>query len=368
MKLQITKENLIKALGAVSRVVGNRSTLPVLANVLLHVKSNKLFFSATNLEIGISYVSGVKAEEEGRLTVPAKLFLEYISTLPEGVISLESVKNNLKITTSKNESTINGISADEFPSIPTISKGIEVVLDANEFKKALSQVVLVASYDDSRPVLGGVYIYQEEDDLMIVATDSYRLAEKSIKPIRIEDKSQELKFIIPSRSAQEIIKSIDDETKEVKILLDDSQAVFTIGSVEIVSRLIDGKFPDYRQLIPSNSETVIRVNGKSLLSITKTASLFARESGGSVNISADPKTNLLKIASTTSQVGVSSSETKAEINGEEINISLNSRYILDALSVISSQEVVLNITGKVTPCLIKPDDGSYLHLIMPLRS
>ena len=370
MKLQITQENLVKALSVVSRVVGNRATLPVLANILLTTKLGKLYFSATNLEIGITYVSGVNSKEEGKITIPAKLFLDYVSTLPSGTVELETENNSLKITTTNNKSTINGIAAEEFPSIPTITKGSSINLDAQELKLALSQVVLAASLDDSRPVLGGVYFYQEDEKLVLVATDSYRLAEKKISLVKSDDQEQKsAQLIIPARTAQEVLRAIEEETKQVNLVYDSSQVVFKIDTIEIVSRLIDGSFPDYRQLIPEGAQTTIKIETKAFTSITKTASLFARESGGSIIISAHPKTNTLDVSSTASQTGSAASEIQAEIKGEEASISVNSRYILDALSVANSEAINFTITGKVTPCLMRPvGSDDYLHLIMPLRS
>jgi DNA polymerase-3 subunit beta len=370
MKVQITQENLHRALSTVSRVVGNRTTLPILANVLLHAKLNKLYFSATNLEIGITYLSGVKTKEEGKITIPAKLFLEYISTLPSGTVDLEVEKNSLKITTNHNQSTINGMDAEEFPSIPVITQGSTITLGAQELKTALSQVVLVASSDDSRPVLGGVYIYQKDDELVVVATDSYRLAEKIIKPVNINNKKQEpVRIVIPARSAQEVLRSIEEDTQEVTLVYDGSQAIFKIDTIEIVSRLIDGAFPDYQQLIPTDAQTVVTIDTKAFTSIAKTAGLFARESGGSVTITARSKNNTLSINSTASQIGTAASEAEAKVEGEETSVSVNSRYILDALGVINSETTTFSITGKVTPCLLRPaGSSSYLHLIMPLRS
>ncbi len=361
MKLSITQENFNKALAAVSRIIGNRSTLPVLANVLLQTKDNRVRLSATNLETGINRWIGAKIEEDGAITVPAKLLNEYVNNLPAGNISLSVEKNTLHIECGGFTSKINGISSDEFPSIPEVKGDVQFKIPAKTLKEALNQVVHITSTDDSRPVLTGVYLHTRDGVLYAVATDSYRLAEK-----RVMELDEECSVIIPGRTVSELLRLLGDD-QEAEVRIDDNQISFNFEDTELVSRVIDGEFPDYRQLIPEEVPTTARVNTGELQDITKAASLFARETTGSVTVKTER--DELSMRSVASQVGENTSEISAEVSGESMEVSLNGRYISDALNVIQSDQVEVGLTGKVNPCIIRPvDDDSYLHIVMPLRS
>lgn len=361
MKLSITQENLNKGLSAVSRIIGNRNTLPVIANVLLQTKDNRIQLSATNLEMGITRWIGGKVEDTGSITVPAKLFSEYIHNLPSGNVSLATEENTLHIECGGFTSKINGISAEEFPSIPTVEGDVQFTISSRVLKDGLQQVVHVASADDSRPVLSGIYFYTKDSVLYGVATDSYRLAEKRITPI-----DSECAVIIPARTISELLRLLGDD-HEVTVKIDTNQISFQFDDTELVSRLIDGEFPDYRQLIPDEVPTTARVKTAELQDVTKAASLFARETTGSVTIHIERDT--LSMRSIASQVGENTSEISADVTGEGMEVSLNGKYITDALGAIHTDQVDIGLTGKVNPCIIQPvDDDSYLHIIMPLRS
>jgi DNA polymerase-3 subunit beta len=361
MKLSITQENLNHGLSTVSRIIGNRNTLPVLANVLLQTKDNRIQLSATNLEMGITHWIGGKVEEDGAVTIPAKLFSEYVHNLPAGNVSLTKEKDTVHIDSNGFSSKINGISAEEFPSIPSVSGNVEFQVAAKTLKNALSQVVHVTSGDDSRPVLTGVYLHARDGMLYAVATDSYRLAEKQIM-----ETDTECNVVVPARTVTEVLRLLGD-SEDVTVKIDDNQISFGFNETELVSRIIDGEFPDYRQLIPQEVPTTARVNTGELQDITKAATLFARETTGSVTVKI--ARDSLYMESVASQVGENSSEISGEVSGEDMEVALNGKYIADALSVIDTDQVDISLTGKVNPCLIQPvDDDSYLHIVMPLRS
>ena len=365
MNVSLTQENLAKALQTVGRIVGNRSTLPVLANVLIKTESNRLKLSTTNLEMGITYWVGAKVDDEGSLTVPARLLGEYTSSLPSGNVNLHQEAMSLRIKAERYSSSINGIDAEEFPTIPTIDKEPALSIPASEFKQAMSQVVLVASSDDARPVLNGVYMYIDDGSLVMAATDSYRLAEKKLA-VKTD---QELKVIVPARTIQELLRMIGDTDANIDIILDEDQICFRFGDVELVSRLIDGQFPNYQQLIPKDIQTSFTIDTSEFGSIAKVASLFSKENAGSVTLSVDSANELMSLRSIASQVGENTSQAKVVVDGDDAEVSLNGRYISDALGVIKTQQVQFSITGKVNPCLLKPiDSEDYLHIIMPLRS
>lgn len=363
MKLQVTQENLAKALGTVSRVASGKNTLPILSNVMIKTIGTRLSIAATNLEIAITQLIGSKVSEEGSITVPARLMQDFVSSLPPGVINLKLEDHKLHIQTDEYESTINGISSEEFPVMPSISKKDVWTLPAKSLKSALTQVIVAAGSDEARPALTGVYMYTNEGMLYLVATDSYRLAEKAlVKNTKAVD------LLVPASAMQELLRVMSDYDEEIEISHDEHQVQFKVGDIELVTRLLEGKYPDYKKLIPNKFKTTITVSRAELLNITKVTSLFARESAGSVIITADPKTKHVHMNSVASQVGENKASAPAKVVGEG-DITLNSRYLLDALNVASSDEVTFGFNGKLEPSVLK-EKGSddYLHVIMPLKS
>lgn len=362
MKLQVTQENLSKALNTVARIANNRGTLPVLANVLLKTTGNRLSISATNLDVAITRFIGSKVSEEGAVTVPARLMHDFISSLPSEIINLELEDNKLHISADKYKSTINCIAADEFPSMPEIKKGQNITLPADTLKAGLQEVLVAASTDEARPVLTSVFLHNHKDKITIVSTDSYRLAEKSLL-----NSKKEISLLIPANALSEMLKIIEGED-DVDITYDDQQVVFKTNDVELVARLIEGKYPDYRKLIPKEFKVVSKMEKSELTNIVKIASLFARESAGSITINVDEKQQQVSIKSIASQLGENTSVAEGKIKGGG-EITLNSRYLLDALNVIQGETVEFCFNGKLDPAVIKsPDDPDYLHIIMPLKS
>jgi DNA polymerase-3 subunit beta len=363
MKLQVTQENLNKALSTVSRVATNRGTLPVLANVLIKTTDNRLSVSATNLDIAITQFVGSKINEEGAITVPARLFQDFVNSLPSGVIDLKLDDFKLKIKAESYASTINGISAEDFPVMPAISQDNTWKLPAKTFKEALQQVVVAASNDDARPVLTGVFLHSHENKLYMVATDSYRLAEK-----QLGDTSDDTSLLVPANAMQDLLRIVSDSDEDVVVYHDDQQVQFRVGEVELVTRLIDGNYPDYRKLIPAKFANTARLERQELANIAKVASLFARESAGSIVASVDEKDSKLHVRSVASQLGDNTSSATAKVTGED-SITLNSRYLMDSLSVLHGKEVEFCFNGKLEPVLIRdPANPDYLHVIMPLKS
>lgn len=363
MKLKVTQENLSKALGYVAKVANTRGTLPVLANVLLKVEDNQLKLAATNLDIAISSHVGAQVQKEGGLTVPARLFQDLVSSLPSGVIELEQEENRLHIQTDHYKSVINGVSADEFPVMPAIDKGMSLHISGSVLKEGLQQVVFAASNDENRPVLTGVLFQTIENSLYIAATDSYRLAER-----RLMESKQETKLLVPASALHDVLRIISDQTEDVEMVCDEQQVLFRIGEVELVARLIDGNYPDYRKLIPDVFSTTATMPRPEFINVTKVTSLFARESAGSIVLSVDDAAESMWLRAVASQLGENNAtvSVKAEGSGE---ITLNSRYLLEALQAMNGKRVRIGFNGKVEAVLLSdPDDDDYKHLIMPLKS
>jgi len=366
MELTVTQENLNRALSAVGRVASTKTQLPILSNILLRTDGNRLLVAATNLEIASTQYIGAKVSKPGAITIPARLMSEFISSLPKESIELKVVNDNLHIKSGTYTSIINGFIADDFPELPTINEksSIQYSIKIEDFKQAVSQTIITTSNDSTRPVLTGVYWNSHEGQLYLAATDGYRLSERRL----VETKS-EVSAIIPTQTLSEVLRNITDESNEIDILFDETQVRFRINDAEIISRLIDGNFPNYRQLIPTSSETTITINKVDFIRVTKIAGLFARESGGSVTLTADKEKSSLAVHSIASQFGENNSEASAKVTADG-QITLNSRYLSEALSVVEGDEVEFSFSGKIAPCILRSTkpDTNYYHIIMPLKS
>ena len=363
MKLQVTQEHLNQALASVSRVANSRNTLPILANVLIKTIDNRLSLSATNLDIAIVHYIGAKINEAGAITVPARLMQDFVNSLPSGVIELELTDTKLKVKTDQYDSVINGIVADDFPVMPTINESSSWTIPAQELKKGLQQVVFAASNDETRQVLTGIYIHNNNGKLFIAATDSYRLAEKEIG-----NSKDKVSILVPATAMQDLLRILGDFEGEVTVNHDGQQVLFRVGDIELTARLVEGQYPDYQKLIPSDFTSSITLKRSDIVNVTKVSSLFARESAGSVTIELDDKTSTLNIRSVASQIGENTAKAEGKVNGSG-SITLNSRYLLDALQVLSGEEVFFGFNGKLEPTILKdPKDNSYRHIIMPLKS
>lgn len=367
MELTVTQENLSKALNAVGRVASSKTQLPILSNLLLRTDGNRLLVAATNLEIAITEYIGAKIVKPGAITIPARLISEFISSLPNDTIEFKVVKDNLHIKSGSYKSIINGVIADEFPELPTISEdsSVQYNISVHEFKQAVSQTVIATSNDMARPVLTGVYWHSVDGVLYLAGTDGYRLAERKL----VKTKSS-VAAIIPSSTLQEVLRILNDDSEDVDILFDDIQVRFRIDNTEIISKLIDGNYPDYRQLIPAKTTNSAIVNRTDFARTTKISGLFARESGGSLTVSI--KDDVVSIHSVASELGENTSEVKAKTSGEG-STTLNSRYLIEALNAIDGDDVYFGFDGKLSPALLyssKKDskDIDYYHIVMPLKS
>jgi DNA polymerase-3 subunit beta len=258
---------------------------------------------------------------------------------------------------------INGVSAEEFPVMPAIEGGKKWTIDGPTLKKSLQQVTMAASNDEARPVLTGVLLHTQDGKLYMAATDSYRLAEKEIA-----NNNEEVEMLVPVSAMQDLLRIVGDFEGAVEVTSDDQQVLFRVGDVELVTRLIEGKYPDYRKLIPGSFGTTATLKRSDLLNVTKVSSLFARESAGSITINVDEATQSLSIRSVASQLGENTATAEAKVTGTGV-ITLNSRYLLDALQALSGDEVLFAFNGKLEPTVIRdPKNDDYTHIVMPLKS
>ena len=367
MKIKVDQNVLRKALGAVSRVAaGSKTTLPILNNVLIKSVKNKVTFTTTNLDMAVVYYLPVSEAEDGDITIPARLLADFVSNLPKGQVQIDLKNTKMTVSLDKYKSTFNGALAEDFPELPEIDekKAVKFKIGAEEFKTYISEVMVASSNDLTRPALTGVYFNVFENDLYIAATDGYRLVmRKFIKKVK-----SEVSAIIPSTSLAEVLRSLDDNVDEIELLFDESQVKFRLGEIEITSKIIEGSFPDYRQLIPKDTDVRMDLDKGELLRVVKLAALFAREVGGSIMCEAKKEENIFTVAAIANEFGENVSEIKTEVNGDG-KITLNSRYVLDALNTIEQDKIEFGFSGKLNPVVIKNQKSEdYVHIIMPLKS
>lgn len=368
MEIEVSQDKLAKALNIVSKVaMGAKATLPVLSSVLIKANNKKVSLTTTNLDMAIvDYVPVIKSSD-GVVAVPARLLAEFVSNLPRGEqVKIKVDDNKIKVVSGKYSSVINTIDTDEFPELPGIDEEKAVIfkVNADQFASSVSEVVVAASGDTTRPVLTGVYFNTDGNALYIASTDGYRLAEKKI----IGKVKSEVKAIVPTSSLQEVIRAISDDVDEVEILFDESQVRFRVGEIEITSKLIDGIYPNYRQLIPKDNDIEVILDLQEISRITKIASIFARESSRAIVCEARKNDKTFAVASIANEVGENESEVEAEVSNDG-KIKLDSRYLMDALNVFKDNKISFSFSNNTNPVMLRGEKNhDYTHIIMPLNN
>jgi DNA polymerase III subunit beta len=367
MRLFCTQRDLDYALNIVDKAINTNNTLPVLNNILIKAEGKKLYFSATNLEIAINCSIDADVRGEGAITVPSKLITNYVALLNDEKVELSMTEGvSLSLNSTSSSTKIKCISADEFPLIPKVEKKQSFKVKNEEFINSIEETVFAASLNTSRPVLSGVLLTGDDTCLKLVATDSYRLAEKTVK---ISGKlNDEVNCIIPAKTMMELSKILGkSNSKETTVNISNNQILFETDGVELISRLIEGKFPDYKKIIPKEGKTKIEVSVEDLSIVLKRVNLFARENNNSVKLSFTNDGKLI-IASDETKVGEEKAEVLIKINGENNKIALNVQYLLDVLTYINSDRVKITVNDKTSPAVIKPlNSEDYIYIIMPLK-
>ena len=377
MQLSCLQENLSRGLSIVQRAVATRTTLPITQNVLMATDNSRLKLSATNLEIAISTWVGAQVEEEGALTVPARLLTEFVNSLPAARIDVTSSAQplSLGLNCARFEANINGQDAEDFPPIPTVDEGAVGRIDAAVMRDAINRVAFAAATDDSRPVLTGIKVEMSGDSFTFAAADGFRLAVydgKLSAPI-----SEEISFTVPARALIEVGRLISAQSDPVEFTVtpQKSQALFRLENVELVSQLVQGTFPNYRQLIPEAYDTRVVVAHESFTQATRAASTFARDGSGIVRLNMTGGENgsddgKLAVSSRAEELGENVGEIDARIEGEDAKIAFNSRFLSDVLDVLGDDEVALETTTPSSPGVIRPaadsEGYSYTHVVMPM--
>lgn len=367
MKIELKQETLNRALSLVSRVAGGgRNSLPILSNVLIKAENNQVSLTTTNLDVAIVDFVPVVNAEDGEITVPARLISEFVSNLPRGeMITLETDDIKVKISAGKYSSTINGTSAEDYPELPELSdeNAVKFVINVTDFKLALQETLVAASRDTTRPSLTGVYFNTNSGILYTAASDGYRLACRKL----VKEVESEINAIVPASSLQEVLHSISEETEEIELIFDDSQVRFRLGEIEITSKLIDGTFPDYLNVIPQNIISEVSVDRAELMRTVKMAAVFA-ESGSNRAISCgvSAEKQALSISSIANEMGENESEIETAVEADS-DVKIDARFLMDAINVMEDKEVRLCFAGPSTALTLKnPKNDDYIHLVMPL--
>ena len=381
MKFSCTQENLHQGLSVVSHIANKNINLPVLGNVLIKSDDKMLRFMTTNLEIAVSCTVRGKMEESGEFTVPSKLFSDYVSLLPKERVDVEQVDDTIVVSCGTYQTRLNGISSSEFPLIPSIERNRKFSVRVSDLRRSIGQVLFAVAPNESRPEISGVlfrFVPREDGmELVLAATDSYRLAEKMV-PVHREgstDIDEPVSVIVPSRTVAEltrilsIFKDAIGDAEYLEIFIADNQVLFAYGSVEIVSRTIEGKYPDYRQLVPDRFETEVSVPKEDMIRAVKTTSLFTKSGLNDVHLNFNPETPI-RISATNSQTGEHNAEIDGSVQGRENDITVNYRYLLDGMNNIESDRVDVQLIDGTSPCLLRPSGEGpkdYLYIVMPIR-
>lgn len=362
MKFYCEKDIIQNAINTVQKATSAKTTYPILECILINAKDNTLKFTATDLDFGIETYINANVAEEGSIVVKSSLFGEIIRKLPNDTVMVETNGNNIIIKCQKSEFTLVGNNYEEFPKLPTINENSMYEISQDVLKNMIRQTIFATAQDETRPVLTGVLFEAKDGKLSFVALDGYRLALKSCE---IGSKNN-ISAVIPGKTLNEISKILETSDEKVKITFTPNHILFNLENTKIISRLLDGEFINYRQIIPDEYNLRVKVKTNELLDSIERASLLAREG----------KTNLIKfnildkqiIVTSNSQMGKVNEEVEIELEGQGIRIAFNSKYFIDVLRIIDSEEIYLEFSTSVSPCLVKKvDSNDYIYLVLPVR-
>ena len=375
MKTQILKESLKQAVVVVEKATAKNPTLPALGAIALVARGNSLELSATDLEMGIRYALLAKTEKEGGTAVPAHLFSQLVAVLPEREINLSLEGGELRIQSKEQETNLKTLSLDDFPIIPSLKGGEEAVeIEAKVFCAGLGSVVSIPGQNQTRPEISGVLVSIQKEGIRFVATDSFRLAEKNVSFPKAQH--IEASFILPQKTARELVAIFADLPGRIKLYVSSAQALFDYSqkeeagqpSLQVVSRLIEGEYPHYQDIIPQDFTTKVRVLKQELISRIKAAAVFSGKMQDT-KLAVDPKKKGLEISAESSDAGRHSSFLSADVAGQHLEISFNWRFLLDGLSNIKGEEVEIGFGGEDAPVVMRPlGKEQYLYVVMPVKA
>ena len=370
MKFTCLREDLLKNLSIVVKTIPLKHSFPILTNVLLVAKDGRLKISGTNLSTAISTYIGVTIDEEGSITVPAKQLLEFVTHLSSETITFTLSKGILTLKSGKTKSTFNGINAEDYPELQEepSKDDISLSISAKDFYKGVTRVAFSVAADESRPVFSGIYLNYEDGDLTLVGSDGFRLTEVILTDV--SDGKHNFSLVLPAKTVTEISKIFNKCEDPLEIFVNNTNnlCLFKCDDVTISSRLIEGSYPDYKKIIPMDPKTEVTLLANDLYEAVKLTNIFSRGSGNSLRLDVKNKGNV-KIASESQELGSHASDIAATVEGEDLSVLLDARYLLEFLTSSKQQEITLKFVDAATPCLIIPvADGDYLHVLAPIQA
>jgi len=372
MKLTILQENFKKGVGIINRVVPRSLSLPILNNLLIKTEKNFLSLITTDLEIGIKWWSLAKVENEGETTVPIKILSNFINLLPNKPVDIYTENNDLVVECQNYKTKIKTFPAEDFPIIPKVSEDNFILVNSLNFCQSLSQVVDIAQPSSARPEISGVYFLFQNKILKIVATDSFRLGEKKLPLEKLE---QKYSTILPQKTIKEIINIFGEKEEELKIFVSPNQVLFSSlmaetnhPQVQLVSRTIEGEYPNYEAIIPKGCKTSLLLEKNEFLNQIKAASLFSGKIN-EVKVRVDPKKDGAEILSQSPELGEYKSFTPGKVKGEKVEVSFNHRFLIDGILNIKGEDLNFEVNGEDGPAALKPTaDQNYIYIVMPMKT
>jgi len=367
MKFEINFKKLKDAVQLVERITGKHMTLPVLSCILLDTDNNNAIFKATNLDIGVEVSVPVKTTTKGTVAVPGHILSSFVSQIQEEnqVVKIEVVSGNLFIQTNKSKGTIKTLPTEDFPTIPKVSDSQEISIDSNIFIKGLKSVWYSAAVSSVKPELSSVFIYRDGDFLVFAATDSFRLAEKRIK-VPITTKVNDI--LLPFKNIADVMRIVESMGENVKVKIGKNLISFEANGTYIVSRIIDGTFPDYKQIIPKGYATEAITLKQDLLNALKISNIFS-DKFNQVHVTIDPKGKIFEVQTKNSDIGENKTNVDAALTGEKMEINFNYKYITDCFQSVDADSVSLQLSGINKPMVIRPISGdqTFMYLVMPMN-
>lgn len=370
MKFSCLQENLAKGLQTVSKAIPVKGPLPILTNVYIAAESGRLKLVATDLETTIITYVGASIDEEGAITVPARILREFVANLSPETIESKLEHDTLHMTSQKTKSKFNGTNATDFPELPTIEEGVDVIeVDPKEFAHAVATVSFAAATDESKPIFTGIYLSFSDDKLTIASTDGFRLSEKMMV---LKTKSKDFSTIIPAKTLSEVAKIFVGSSEPLKITISDdaNMAIFQSEDTTVYTRILDGQYPDYKRIIPGTSTLKAKLNANEFLDAVKLTNIFLKDAdNNTLKIRFDPK-GVVRVASLSDEQGSHESELPAEVDGEMLEIAFSAKYLLDFLNNVKCQMLMFETNGNKTACILRPQDNeheNFFHIIMPIQ-
>lgn len=372
MKFSCNQDIFSKYLNILSRVVSSKPGLPILNNIFLQTEKGKLIMKATDLELSITTWIGAEVDSEGKITLPARQLSEFVNSIPEEVVNVEVEKQNFNISTSNNSASFNTMPSDDFPSIPDVTSKEDPFIQINsaDLVMAINRVAFAAATDDIKPVLTGVKVEIEEDEVSFVATDGLRLSKQVVKTVKGK---QSKSFLVPVRAFTElshVINEVGGEEELISIYLieDKNQVMFRVGDIDLISRLIDGEFPEYKQIIPTGYKTKSEIGREDFLNSLKVVNIIARSVlGNKMILDIDSKGDKISLSATQADLGKNESHFPCKVEGEDLKIAFSSKLLTDILNHVDSDTLIFECSEAVRPGVFKiKGDDEFIHLVMPM--